>query len=948
MPQSGAKADLWMDWCRQTLAAHQSDQHHDPQTNPVKRLAYDLSGALASGHVSVDDLNQLIQSLAVRASLRRADHLRAFHPHTKDFDATALYRDVLKSASHDLTAFRQAIEKTKAGIVFTAHPTFVLANNVRDLIAEHICAATDADRTKIEDQLKALPHGPDGSISLMDEHVQTQRAIAQAQKAVRALNAEILGLAQVKFPNDWCALTPRLLTVASWVGYDLDGRTDIHWAQTIRLRLEEKSEQLRRYANAVADLSKGNAGGALSSLADRLTVAAASAAEEAQVFSADLNDPEKAVVAANRLTDPDLHRLTSLSGVIQNISEQIAKAENDDLKKALVLLRAEMLSYGLGTAHIHLRVNAAQVRSAVRTDLSTDIEGVGFGRVALARASERTRAAKAQAINFANVFLERMTARRQFMLCAQFLKHIDADSPIRFLIAECETPDTVMGAVYLARLYGVADHVDISPLFETPEALERGGRFMERLFEDEEYLAYVRKRGRITIQLGFSDSGRFMGQLAAHLAIERLHILVARGLAERGIRDVDVLIFNTHGESMGRGAHPQSFSARLNHLITPWTRGRFAKEDLSIIHECSFQGGDGFIHFANEQLAQSTVFELTRHALAPPNIDKRDPFYADINFTWDFYRSLKAWQEKLFDDTDYHLTLAAFAPQLLFKTGSRQTRRQTGDAAGTPGPRALRAIPQNAILQQLAMPVNVAGGVGTSIGVEQDRFTDLLAQSPRAKELIQLASHARALTSLPALRGYASLYDASFWVGRSRQSDEQMEASCSARIAARLEDQSVFTSLSRFANLVADDLYRFDDVMKETDANHDALDAREDRTEMHIAHAIRHALMMQCFLLAARLPHFSPRHDLDRDDIIDMIIHLRIPEAVELLDEIFPAALPERDSLAAISEPADQDGDATGGGYPEIQDKIIRPLEALYQSLKNVGIGLSHIYGAYG
>ena len=54
-------------------------------------------------------------------------------------------------------------------------------------------------------------------------------------------------------------------------------------------------------------------------------------------------------------------------------------------------------------------------------------------------------------VNLASIFLEAMTARRQLMLCAQFLKHIDADTPIRFLIAECEAPATVMGAVYLAR-----------------------------------------------------------------------------------------------------------------------------------------------------------------------------------------------------------------------------------------------------------------------------------------------------------------------------------------------------------------------------------------------------------------------------------------------------------------------------------------------------------------
>ena len=145
-----------------------------------------------------------------------------------------------------------------------------------------------------------------------------------------------------------------------------------------------------------------------------------------------------------------------------------------------------------------------------------------------------------------------MTARRQFMLCAQILKHIDADTPIRFLIAECEAPATVMGAVYLARLYGVEERLDISPLFETPTAIESGGRFIERLLNEEEYRTYVTRRKRMSIQIGFSDSGRFMGQCGAELAIERLQVLFAKALAAANLPDVEALIFNTHGESMGR------------------------------------------------------------------------------------------------------------------------------------------------------------------------------------------------------------------------------------------------------------------------------------------------------------------------------------------------------------------------------------------------------------
>lgn len=52
------------------------------------------------------------------------------------------------------------------------------------------------------------------------------------------------------------------------------------------------------------------------------------------------------------------------------------------------------------------------------------------------------------------------------------------------------------------------------------------------------------------MQTGFSDAGRFVGQLPAALVIERLQGRMARIMAKHGLGDVAALIFNTHGESM--------------------------------------------------------------------------------------------------------------------------------------------------------------------------------------------------------------------------------------------------------------------------------------------------------------------------------------------------------------------------------------------------------------
>ena len=67
------------------------------------------------------------------------------------------------------------------------------------------------------------------------------------------------------------------------------------------------------------------------------------------------------------------------------------------------------------------------------------------------------------------------------MLATQILKHVDSDQPIRLLIAECERPLTIMSALYLAHKFGIADMIDISPLFETSYGLEHGEKIIDQL-----------------------------------------------------------------------------------------------------------------------------------------------------------------------------------------------------------------------------------------------------------------------------------------------------------------------------------------------------------------------------------------------------------------------------------------------------------------------------------
>ncbi len=325
-------------------------------------------------------------------------------------------------------------------------------------------------------------------------------AMTYAQHARDSINSVLYAHARQHWPIDWRKLNPLPLRLAHWVGYDMDGRTDISWATSLRYRLSEKAQRLASYAAMLIDLAP--------EIAAKLARAQTQAAAMAGRFAADLSDPADLSAAANALTADHPDKLTSLDEVIAEL-EALAEAADDQTGQALLVAAAAMRADGLGMGWIHFRVNASQLQNAIRRRIDPSGKLDLGSQAALVRMRELLAEAKPLRSNFAALAIENSTAVRQFLAMAQILRHVDGDAPIRMLVAECEQPTTVLAALYFAQLFGIAGKVDVSPLFETESALEHGGRFLDALLSEEAYRAYAKARGRVSIQTGFSDAGRF-------------------------------------------------------------------------------------------------------------------------------------------------------------------------------------------------------------------------------------------------------------------------------------------------------------------------------------------------------------------------------------------------------------------------------------------------------
>jgi phosphoenolpyruvate carboxylase len=932
------------------LEALRANRHEAPLESPVDLLANEISAAIDKGDLGPGDVDHAIRALTMQAFLARAARLRRYlgeiDPDRNDETLRLLVRRLTMDKAGRLRPFadfRRDVEAERMGIVLTAHPTFALSAELTRALAMLSSGRDETGRRLDEAQRRAAEalvakarHGlPDG-ITLDEERKAAGQAIEHLHHALGRLYLIVLDEAANAYPSEWQKLVPCIATVATWVGFDLDGRNDIQWFHTLEARLDLAARQLARYRDSAGpnDDPEG-----LLSTAHEQTATLAAALRKSPGDSASLAPILRVLAesAGTRFSDP--------RPLLDSLQEAIQTAGATDALD-LAMLRAEVANFGIGAAHIHVRLNAAQIHNAVRHDIEFDGDPVqpGQRRRNLSELEARLASVQPMQVNFGSVIAESMSGRRLFMLVAQFLKHIDRETPIRFLIAECDSHFTVLAALYLARMFGVADKVDISPLFETPNALRHGHDVIRDLLANEHYRDYVRRRGRLCIQTGYSDAGRYVGQPAAALAVERLRIKVAEALAEANLPGVALVIFDTHGESIGRGAHPDGLAARLEYIDTPESRLRFASQGITVKQEISFQGGDGYALFGNPTLAFATLTRLVEHTLTPP-AGASDPFYRETDYSLDFFVTIKEFNESLIDDPNYATLLGAFGTNLLYPTGSRPQRRQTdsGKAADLPSPRQLRAIPHNAILQQMAYLANSLGGVGRAMALDVDRFVEIHERSPRLRSLVALAAAARKVSSRDALVAYVSLLDPVSWLLLAATDKNTKRCEEYRSVAGMLNEIGRFARMNRILRLFLQDDIDLADGLARVGR---PLEYSVIQADIELLHALRIALIRQIFRLSARLPRFSPRADFTVDDVLAEILHLDIPSATRQLRATFPAAGATVDDVA-FGEPATYraEGDR---GYAREHRMLFDPLDALHDDVRRISVSIMHLVGAVG
>ena len=173
----------------------------DPFSNPIQRVALELSRRIEDGSVSYATLEQLIQYLSADGFIGRAARLKHYvgemDPDANARILTARIEALAVPPGADAPVpferFRAQVEREMFGIVMTAHPTFNLSGELMELLttlasgrAGDGTQLSNSTRRELVDHMAGLVHRPDPDLSLTREHNLSLIAIGNVQAALQA------------------------------------------------------------------------------------------------------------------------------------------------------------------------------------------------------------------------------------------------------------------------------------------------------------------------------------------------------------------------------------------------------------------------------------------------------------------------------------------------------------------------------------------------------------------------------------------------------------------------------------------------------------------------------------------------------------------------------------------------------------------------------------------
>jgi phosphoenolpyruvate carboxylase len=227
-----------------------------------------------------------------------------------------------------------------------------------------------------------------------------------------------------------------------------------------------------------------------------------------------------------------------------------------DGRLGLLIRQAEIFGFHLVT--LDVRQHAERHRAALteifgRYGLVEDFARLGEDQKVELLASELAsrRPLAPERLDFSDETNETL---QLFRLVRKAQERVGPEAVQNYVISMTSGPSDVLGVLLMAQDAGIADKLDIVPLFETLADLHAASPIMRALFSSPAYEAHLTARQRSQqIMLGYSDSNKDTGYLTANWELRRAQHALPAVCEQHGVR---LTLFHGRGGTIGRGGGP--------------------------------------------------------------------------------------------------------------------------------------------------------------------------------------------------------------------------------------------------------------------------------------------------------------------------------------------------------------------------------------------------------
>ena len=533
---------------------------------------------------------------------RRAIHADAGEP-PQDSSLAATYAK-LDLAELDSSTVAGALKGALVSPVITAHPTetrrrtvFVTQHRITELMRLHAAGHTETDDGRgieLELRRQVLTLWQTALIRLSRLQITDEIDVglryypAALFKVIPQVNAEVRDALRTRWPDADLLAAP-ILQPGSWIGGDRDGNPNVTADVVRRATGSAAFTALTRYLAELTDLEQELSMSArlitvtpeLTALAEgcpetaradepyrravrviraRLTATAAEILDQRPQHELDLGLPPYSTPAELR---------SDLDVIDASLRTHGAALLADD---RLARLRESLHVFGFHLSGLDMRQNSDVHEEVVSELLAWAGVHPDYGslpedeRVELLAGELRTRRPlvgdRAQLSDLARGELGVVAA------AAHAVGLYGSAAVPNYIISMCQSVSDVLEAAILLKEAGLLDTsgpepycpVGISPLFETIEDLRNGASILQAMLDLPIYRAVVSARGDSQeVMLGYSDSNKDGGYLAANWAVYRAELTLVEVARKAGIR---LRLFHGRGGTVGRGGGP-SYQAIL-------------------------------------------------------------------------------------------------------------------------------------------------------------------------------------------------------------------------------------------------------------------------------------------------------------------------------------------------------------------------------------------------